>query len=288
MGQTTGIQWTDATWNPWYGCRKVSAGCKFCYMFRDMKRYGKDPNVVQRAKAATFDAPLRWKDPQRVFTCSWSDFYIEEADQWRVDARDIIERTPQHTYQILTKRIERVNETWFENVWLGVSIENRSSLDRIDILRTKSAGLRFLSIEPLLEDLGAINLDGIDWVIVGGESGGSEARPFGLGWARSVIAQCEVAGVACFVKQLGTLPIIESQELLGKTYDGKFVVGKCAGVNGNAVSVCLDDHKGGDWDEWPKDLRVRQFPESIVATRLRPIEQPTLFADPGPEKYGTD
>lgn len=238
MGAESGIEWTDSTWNPWYGCHKISQGCKFCYMFRDMARYGRDANVVQRAASATFHAPLRWKEGRRIFTCSWSDFFIEEADAWRAEARGVILQTPQHTYQILTKRPERVGDYWFENVWLGVSVENRAALPRIDILRTKSAGLRFLSIEPLIEDLGEIDLTGIGWVIIGGESGGNEARKFGLAWARSIVAQCTAAGVACFVKQLGRL-----------AFDGDLIQFR-AGA----------DPKGGDWDSWPEDLRVRQFP----------------------------
>ena len=237
MGATSAIQWTDATWNPWYGCQKVSAGCKFCYMYRDMKRYGRDPNIVQRAKPATFNAPLKWKEPQLIFTCSWSDFFIQDADAWRAEARAIIRDTPRHTYQILTKRIELVQESWFENVWLGVSVENRAALGRIDVLRTKSAGLRFLSIEPLLEDLGKLNLLGIDWVILGGESGAlSQARRFDIEWARAIVAQCKSAGVPCFVKQLGTRPQQEG------------------------AYVKLADHKGGNSEEWPADLRVREFP----------------------------
>lgn len=202
MGDTTGIEWTDATWNPWYGCHKVSAGCKFCYMFRDMPRFGRDPNTVQRAKSATFNAPLKWKGALRVFTCSWSDFFVAEADSWRAEARAIIRQTPQHTYQVLTKRIERVQEFWYENVWLGTSVENRATVGRIDMLRTKSAGLRFLSIEPLLEDLGDLDLSGIGWVIVGGESG-RQGRLTHVEWVRSIRDQCRAAAVPFFFKQWG-------------------------------------------------------------------------------------
>src|ERR1700690_4357975 len=107
MGITTGIEWTDASWNPWYGCHKVSQGCKGCYMFRDMLRYGRNPNLVARSKT-TFGDPLRWpQKPAMCFTCSWSDWLIEEADPWRDEAYDIIRATPWIAYQILTKRIER-------------------------------------------------------------------------------------------------------------------------------------------------------------------------------------
>src|SRR3990172_778380 len=127
MGKITGISWTDATYNPWYGCLKVSPGCKQCYMYRDMERYGKDPKVVTRAKPATFNSPLKWTEPQRVFTCSWSDYFIEQADEWRDEAWDIIRRTPHLTYQILTKRPEnifdRLPADWgngWPNVFLSV------------------------------------------------------------------------------------------------------------------------------------------------------------------------
>jgi protein gp37 len=185
MGDTH-IQWTNKTWNPWHGCHKISPGCKNCYMFSDKARYGQDPNVVVRSKTL-FNAPLKWTDPALVFTCSWSDWFIEEADEWRHDARDIILRTPHLTYQILTKRPERAAR-WIPavpdpNVWLGVSVEDRKyGLPRIDVLRELPAAVRFLSIEPQLEDLGEINLSGIHWVIIGGESGPA-ARPFNIGAA---------------------------------------------------------------------------------------------------------
>ena len=157
MGETTGIEWTDATWNPWYGCEKISPGCKLCYMYRDMERYGRDPYTPTRSKT-TFRAPLKWADPRLVFTCSWSDFFIAHADPWRTEALEIIRATPHHTYQILTKRPERVpgclerydierlgamgkraKSVGIEvglprNVWIGVSVENADYLHRIDQL----------------------------------------------------------------------------------------------------------------------------------------------------------
>lgn len=110
MPQKSPIEWTDATWNPWHGCHKVSQGCKNCYMFRDKKRYGQDPNAVKRAADKTFYAPLKWSEPRTIFTCSWSDFFIEEADPWRDEAFAIMALTPQHTYQVLTKRPDRMRE----------------------------------------------------------------------------------------------------------------------------------------------------------------------------------
>ncbi len=140
MGEITGIGWTDATWNPWYGCSKVSPGCAHCYMFRDMKRYGSDPEVVTRSKTK-FDEPRKWKTPRRVFTCSWSDWFHEGADAWRAEAWAIVRDTPHLTYQILTKRPERIADhlppDWGEgypNVWLGTSVENQRFAFRADIL----------------------------------------------------------------------------------------------------------------------------------------------------------
>lgn len=238
MASKSAIEWTDATWNPWHGCHKISPGCKFCYMFRDKARYGQDPNVVSRSKT-TFNDPLTWKEPRKIFTCSWSDWLIEEADPWRGDAYDVIRQSPRHTYQILTKRIERaagrVPDPPLPNVWLGVSVESREYLPRIDVLRETPAALRFLSLEPLLQDLGTLDLTGIGWVIVGGESGPG-ARPFNTDWARAIVAQCKAAGVACFVKQFGAHVIQDGERRIKK------------------------DKKGGDMHEWPHDLRVRDLP----------------------------
>ena len=108
MGANSTIEWTEGTWNPWHGCLKVSPGCAHCYMYRDKRRYGQNPTAVVRSKTA-FDAPLKWKEPKTIFTCSWSDFFIAEADAWRKDAWEVIRRSPQHTYQILTKRPERIS-----------------------------------------------------------------------------------------------------------------------------------------------------------------------------------
>lgn len=211
MAETSAIEWTEATWNPWRGCRKVSPGCKFCYMFRDQERYGKDPRMVVRAAPATFKAPQKWKDPKTIFTCSWSDWFIEEADGWRQEAWGIIKQTPHHTYQILTKRADRIADNlpgdWgmgYDNVWLGTSVENADYKHRIDALRDVPAKVRFLSVEPMLGPLGDIDLTGIHWVIVGGESGyPGQHRPMELDWARGVRDQCIKAGVAFFLKQLG-------------------------------------------------------------------------------------
>jgi protein gp37 len=189
-------------------------------MVRQKRQYGQDGNVVVRSRT-TFNAPLKWKDPRLVFTCSWSDWFIEEADAWRDEAYDIIRSTP-HIYQILTKRIDRAAGRWpippLLNAWLGVSVESREYLHRIDILRQMPAALRFLSLEPLLEDVGDIDLTGIGWVIVGGESGPSP-RLMNPNWARSIRSQCVEAGVPFFFKQAGGPAMNKGGCLLdGRTY----------------------------------------------------------------------
>ena len=237
MSERSAIEWTTATWNPWRGCDKVSPGCAHCYMFRDQLRYGRDPSAVIRASEATFYAPLRakkWKElpaGSMVFTCSWSDFFHEDADEWRADAWHVIAWRPDLVWQILTKRPERIVEClppdWgdgWDNVWLGTSIENRRFVQRADALREVPAQVRFISAEPLLGPLvhdfplgeldgegdvwrdgyggPELDLDGIDWLIVGGESG-KGARRLDLDWMRALRDHCEHFGTAFFVKQLG-------------------------------------------------------------------------------------
>lgn len=166
---------------------------------------GRDFREVRRSSPATFNAPLRWKEGRRIFTCSISDFFIEEADAWRDEAWEIIRQTPQHTYQILTKRPERIAEhlAWYPlpNVWLGTSVENQKyAEERIPILTSISAKVHFLSVEPML---GPVSLEGfrkVEWVICGGESG-PNFRPMDLDWARRIRDQCIASGVPFFFKQ---------------------------------------------------------------------------------------
>lgn len=185
------IEWTDHTWNPWVGCAKVSDGCANCYAQRNMERFGQDFNTLRRTKDATFYSPISWMFNARVFTCSWSDFFIEDADEWRADAWKVIKDTPHLDYLILTKRPERIGaclpDYWDEirgHIWLGVSVENKKVLNRIRIMTQgfspprdfppKRPAIFFVSAEPLLGklDLTAEMRDGlIDWLIVGGESG---------------------------------------------------------------------------------------------------------------------
>jgi protein gp37 len=229
MGKNSAIEWTDHSWNPWRGCHKVSQGCKNCYMFREQERYGKDPNIVVRSKT-TFQDPLKWKDPAMVFTCSWSDFFIEEADPWRDEAWEIIKQTPHLTYQILTKRPERIHyglpDDFFpRNVWWGISAENQDELEeRWDILDSELhfhvPPIMFISAEPLLGPLDLTfafeEIDcgdeehnwwtrAADWVIVGGESG-PDYRPMNPDWARDILKQCREHEVPYFMKQMGGWP----------------------------------------------------------------------------------
>lgn len=220
MARISAIEWTEATWNPWHGCTKVSPGCAHCYMYREKKRYGQEPAKVVRSKT-TFDAPLKWKEPQLIFTCSWSDFFIEEADPWRDEAWEIIRSTPQHAYQILTKRPQRIAanlpQGWpFENVCLGVSVENPRFYGRIEMVRKIPAFVRFLSLEPLLAPMPHLPLAGISWVIVGGESGPG-CRPMKPEWVRDIRDQCARAGVPFFFKQWGGL----RKNITGRLFEGR-------------------------------------------------------------------
>jgi protein gp37 len=220
MGRVSQIEWTEATWNPWHGCRKVSPGCAHCYMYRDKNRYGQDPSQIVRGKT-TFWLPVKWKEPRVIFTCSWSDFFIEEADQWRAEAWDVIRSTPHHTYQVLTKRPERIGshvpEDWpLPNVWLGVSVENPRFYWRIRVLREIPAIVRFLSLEPLLAAMPDLPLGGISWVIVGGESG-PQCRPMRNEWVCEIRDRCRYAQVPFFFKQWGG----KRKDVTGRTLEGR-------------------------------------------------------------------
>ena len=203
MDKTTGIQWCDATWNPWQGCTPVASGCAHCYMFREKRAFGQDPTRVVRSKEGTFNAPLSWRDPRRIFVCSWSDFFHPAADEWREGAWRIMAMRPRHTYIIPTKRIERVADhlPWMKehrppwpNVWIGVSASTDPEFEAMVPVLLDSrldVALRFVSLEPLL---GPINIEwalqeidlgdeehsawthALDWVIVAGESGGPMNR----------------------------------------------------------------------------------------------------------------
>lgn len=257
MGKDSKIQWTDASINFWSGCAKISDGCKFCYMYRDKERYGLDPSEVVKVSDTTIKSTLRkLKEPSKIFTCSWSDFFIKEADQWRSQAWDVIRAHPQHTWQILTKRPERIEQClppdWgdgWNNVILGVSVENQKTAnDRIWRLKMIPSKQIFISVEPLLEKIN-IGLDlcltgnlmepPINWVIIGGESGNDNGkyryRPCELSWIENIIGQCKYVGTPVFVKQLGTYLSKEMK---------------------------LNDRHAGDIMEFPKHLQIREFPKS--------------------------
>jgi protein gp37 len=210
MAETTNISWADATWNPWRGCIKVSAGCKYCYMYRQEERFGRDPFRVEKSRT-TFEDPLKWITPRRIFTCSLSDFFIEQSDEWRTAAWEIIKKTPQHIYMILTKRTSRIwshlPDDWgtgWPNVWLGATVESNGFHCRLQELAGIPAAVKFVSVEPMLGpvDLSPWLRDGkyFQWVICGGESG-PHHRPLDMTWARALRDQCVRFRVPFFFKQ---------------------------------------------------------------------------------------
>lgn len=267
MGTTSKIQWTEATWNPWTGCHKVSPGCKFCYMYRDKERFKKDPNEVIKSSQKTFKSPLNWEQGKVIFTCSWSDFFVEEADEWRNEAWGIIKKTPHHTYQILTKRPERIIEClpddWgvegYPNVWIGVSVESHALMPRVVKLVNVPCKTRFISFEPLL---GSIDvrpykavMEKIHWSIIGGESGNENGkyryRECKLEWINNLITQLRTLTKSrIFVKQLGTH--------LSK-------------------SLNLKDRHGGDIEEFPNELQIRELPLTKKRTITIRVQDNTAF-----------
>ncbi|TBR58328.1 hypothetical protein B4U84_20600 [Westiellopsis prolifica IICB1] len=205
----TGIEWTDKTWNPTTGCNKVSPGCLHCYAEALTKRF---PNNFKNGFDLTLhperlENPLKWRTPSRIFVNSMSDLFHEDIPlDFIQKVFKVIQATPWHIYQILTKRPERLvelapNLEFHENIWLGVSVENQNYVHRIDFLRQVPVAVRFLSCEPLLD---ALNLDltNIHWVIVGGESG-QKHRPMKTKWVEDIRDQCQATGVAFFFKQIG-------------------------------------------------------------------------------------
>lgn len=215
MTSRSRIEWTEQTWNPTTGCTKVSAGCKHCYAegmahrLQAMGAGGYQHGFELAMHPARLAQPLARKKPTVYFVNSMSDLFHEGIpDEFLDTIFSVVSATPQHTYQILTKRAERLPRYFAdrqcpENMWLGVSVEDQiSGLPRIDRLREVKAHIRFLSVEPLLEDLGKIDLTGIHWVIVGGESG-PKARPMQPEWVESIRHQCDATGVAFFFKQWG-------------------------------------------------------------------------------------
>jgi protein gp37 len=213
--KTTKIEWTDKTWNPITGCTKYSTGCQHCYAevmanrlkFMHQKKYINGFELTLHPECLS--EPLQWKGSHNIFVCSMSDLFHKNVPDTFIDSvMEIIEKTPQHRYQILTKRAERMREYFLvhpipKNVWLGVTVESSDNKYRIDFLRDLSATVKFLSCEPLVSDLGALNLNGINWIIVGGESG-RQARPMREEWVLNIKRQVEEQNSLFFFKQWGT------------------------------------------------------------------------------------
>jgi protein gp37 len=309
MGQKTSIEWTDRTWNPVRGCSRVSEGCRHCYAERQAARFsgpgrpfdgfvriqtGIGPQWTGKVELVEehLADPLHWRKPQRIFVNSMSDLFHENLSYQAIDqVFAVMALCPQHTFQVLTKRPQRMldylNEATcfmplsFGNVWLGVSVEDQETADeRIPLLLQTPAAVRFVSYEPALGPVdlyqylgGARNPIGsayggigLDWVIVGGESGPG-ARPFDVASARQTISQCKAADVPCFVKQMGS-EVWDRNDSIGDgtprewpdntDFDGD----STDSYQGAPMRILLKDRKGGDWNEWPSDLRVRQFPEA--------------------------
>jgi protein gp37 len=214
MAQATAIEWTEATWNPVTGCGRVSPGCAHCYAstfaerWRGVPGHPYEQGFDLRLWPERLERPLRWRRPRLIFVNSMSDMFHELIpDEYVAEVFDVMVRAPQHTFQVLTKRPERMVELasslpWPENVWLGVTIENRRFVERADLLRTVPAAVRFISAEPLLTPLTGLALESIDWLIAGGESG-HRRRPIDIDWVRDLRDRCLRQGVAFFFKQWG-------------------------------------------------------------------------------------
>ena len=225
------IEWTDATWNPVTGCTKVSLGCKHCYAERMAKRlqkmgsarYTNAFNITLHEDLT--DLPKKWKRPRRVFVNSMSDLFHDAVPEEFISrVFTTMEACPQHVFQVLTKRSDRLEQLssrlpWPDNVWMGVSVENRKVVHRIPHLANTSAAIKFLSVEPLIGPLDNLPLNNIDWVIVGGESG-PNARIMRAEWVETIYEQCKSANVAFFFKQWGGVQKHRTGRLLhGRTYD---------------------------------------------------------------------
>jgi protein gp37 len=304
MTTRTTIEWTDVSWNPIRGCAMVSAGCTNCYAMKQAHRFsgpgqayagltklgphGPQWRGTIRLFPGMLEDPLHWKTPRRVFVNSMSDLFHDVVPDEFIDQVFItMGEASQHTFQILTKRPQRMQAyldksavagesfpRWpLPNVWLGVSVEDQASADeRIPLLLGTPAAVRWISAEPLL---GPVNLDGhlwmydeeaaprvrgrlhpsLDWVVVGGESG-PRARPCDLAWIRSIKDQCQAATVPVFIKQLGAQPYdsVAAWKMVDRVYT------PTATHAWHLAGLTLKDKKGGDMAEFPKDLRVREFP----------------------------
>ncbi len=236
MSSQSKIEWTDATWNPVRGCTKISPGCKHCYAevfaerFRGVPGHAYERGFDLRLAPQKLPEPIRWKEPKMIFVNSMSDlFHPSVPDDYIVQVADVMSLADWHIYQVLTKRSERLMNllatklSMYRNklhIWWGVSVENQKhGIPRIAHLQRSGASVKFLSVEPLLEDLGQIDLSGVSWVIVGGESGHG-ARPIKAEWVKSIRDQCRVAEIPFFFKQWGGVRKSETgRKLEGRTYD---------------------------------------------------------------------
>ncbi len=246
MAERSSIEWTEATWNPVTGCTKISPGCAHCYAetfaerFRGVPGHPYEQGFDLRLWETRLDLPLKWKRPRMIFVNSMSDlFHPGVPDEFILRVFETMNEATHHTFQLLTKRPERAatlsgHLPWTDNIWMGTSVESQHFAWRIAELRRTAASIRFLSCEPLLGEL-RLELEGIHWVIVGGESG-QGARPMRADWARSAREQCHQQGVAFFFKQWGTFN--ESGARVGKHRSGR----------------ALDGHT---WNEFPT-LAARQ------------------------------
>ena len=231
MAAKSSIEWTESTWNPVTGCTKVSPGCQHCYaerMARRLQAMGQ-PHYANGFKLTmhedALELPLRWKEPQTIFVNSMSDLFHEDAPEAFIHrVFEVMRRASWHRFQILTKRAERLAEIsprldWADNIWMGVSVERREYSFRLDYLRRTGARVKFLSLEPLLGPLPDLDLRGIDWVIVGGESGPG-SRPMSPAWVIDIRDQCRRLGIPFFFKQWGGFNRKKAGRLLeGRTWD---------------------------------------------------------------------
>jgi protein gp37 len=298
MSENTGISWCDHTFNGWWGCRKISPECENCYAERDAARWA--PSLPWNGTTYRMFGESHWNEPRRwqrkaakegrrarVFCGSMCDVFEGNIllDDMRARLWALIADTPSLDWMLLTKRPENIlrllpfieiggeSTERFRNAWIGTTVGCKSSLVRLDHLRSVPATVRFVSAEPLLEDLGRINLNGISLIIVGGESG-PNARPCNVGWIRSIVRQCKHAGVACFVKQLGANSTENGQpthavckRCEGRGYHHGFGehghdpdwCSECGGTGDSFFN--LRDRAGADPPEWHENLRVRQMPE---------------------------
>ncbi len=231
MAENSSIEWTESTWNPLTGCTKISPGCKHCYAERMAKRLQAmgQPNYAHGFQLTlhenALEKPLEWKKPQVIFVNSMSDLFHKDVPvEFILQVFDVMRRAHWHTFQVLTKRAERLEEInpqidWPDNVWMGVSIETQDYVYRIDHLRRTNAKVKFLSLEPLLGPLENLNLSGINWAIVGGESGPG-ARPVMQEWVTSIRDQCLSAKTPFFFKQWGGVHKKRAGRILeGRTWD---------------------------------------------------------------------